>query len=940
MKLRTLISVLTIVVTLTACGGGTPATEGSQSVELIPIHPVNPTPEPEKTPEIEEPILTIGDPVAGYEAWQEQQCGACHGSSGLSLAGTLIDGTAESSIVDTMPLGNPEACDQSCAENITAWLEEQVQRGGNGESSPTPTATPTSIPTLNPTTAPTPNPTFEPTSEPTSIPTLRPISTPSPSARPTVAPTATPTVEPTPEPTVEPTPEPTVEPTPEPTVEPTPEPTIEPTPEPTVEPTPEPTVEPTPEPTIEPTPEPTIEPTPEPTVEPTPEPTPAPGNPEAGFQQWQSHGCGACHGELGDGQPAGVSLVESLAFETATQLTESTMPYGNPAACGLNCAEDISAWLMTVIGDQVEKVKPVKPTPTPTPNGKEKKAETTTQMRLKYLHKASINLISELPKSSWINSVVDNGEEGLEEAIDNILNQDEFYRRVKEVYAPILVHEGNISTSYPRMFGGRHNWGNDFSGDKRIFAKQATFYGFRQGPLNLIEYVIKNNKPFTEILTADYMMVNYFSARAYNKEDQIQFSEISDPEYSDLPYSRDEFKKITVSEIPVAGILTTDQFMLKQPTSSTNVNRHRAYQVFKHFLDTDILELGGSRVEPEDEESETPTLNNPTCTGCHNIMDPVASTFRHWQRGSEWHKDLRKATWTQDGILPPGFNAQNMPESETSPLQWLAKQIVKDRRFAVSTVKTIFKEFTGHDVLIRPDDESDLNGIALYNQQKNYINELADQFIEENYQFKWLVKALVLSSYFKGNEDIGGTSRLLPGALLRRKIAATTGVETFAAINRLLHKDVYFGDQPGGTMALIHRYSASNITCRAVAPDVAKSKNQRLLLPFFNLNEKPYSEDGGIVQAVHIDIKQNIQNLMWVLWGEYVDLEDEYINELYQLYLDLQKVGLEHADKNIRGICDAETESGEIIKADEDYLIRAWSGVINVMIDDKRYLYE
>jgi len=89
----------------------------------------------------------------------------------------------------------------------------------------------------------------------------------------------------------------------------------------------------------------------------------------------------------------------------------------------------------------------------------------------------------------------------------------------------------------------------------------------------------------------------------------------------------------------------------------------------------DILEIPGSRVQSDDITVDNPTLNNPVCQGCHLIMDPVSSAFDDWEK-----------FWDQDIILPPGFNGTLMPEGHNAPLQWLAEQIAKDPRFALSTV--------------------------------------------------------------------------------------------------------------------------------------------------------------------------------------------------------------------------------------------------------------
>ena len=40
--------------------------------------------------------------------------------------------------------------------------------------------------------------------------------------------------------------------------------------------------------------------------------------------------------------------------------------------------------------------------------------------------------------------------------------------------------------------------------------------------MKLIEYIVRNDRPFSEIVTADYIMVTPFSARGYGIYDQVR----------------------------------------------------------------------------------------------------------------------------------------------------------------------------------------------------------------------------------------------------------------------------------------------------------------------------------------------------------------------------------------------------------------------------------
>ena len=65
------------------------------------------------------------------------------------------------------------------------------------------------------------------------------------------------------------------------------------------------------------------------------------------------------------------------------------------------------------------------------------------------------------------------------------------------------------------------------SGEERSFHdwRRDVNYGFRRAPLELIAHVVENERPYTEILTADYIMANPMAARAYGASTRFDDSE-------------------------------------------------------------------------------------------------------------------------------------------------------------------------------------------------------------------------------------------------------------------------------------------------------------------------------------------------------------------------------------------------------------------------------
>ena len=201
------------------------------------------------------------------------------------------------------------------------------------------------------------------------------------------------------------------------------------------------------------------------------------------------------------------------------------------------------------------------------------------------------------------------------------------------------------------------------SGDVRELSRYYLWndrsqHGFRRAPLELIAHVVENDRPYTEILTADYIMANPWSAAAYGAstrfDDPDDVHEFKPSEI--VSYYRrgegyeSEFDRVVNSErvlnpgplitdYPHAGILNTTAFLYRYPTTATNRNRARSRWTWYHFLGLDI-EKSASRTTDPDALADTnnPTLFNPACTVCHTVLDPTAGTFQNY--GDEgYYKD-------------------------------------------------------------------------------------------------------------------------------------------------------------------------------------------------------------------------------------------------------------------------------------------------------------
>ena len=172
-------------------------------------------------------------------------------------------------------------------------------------------------------------------------------------------------------------------------------------------------------------------------------------------------------------------------------------------------------------------------------------------------------------------------------------------------------------------------------------------YGFRRAPLELIAHVVENDLPYTEILTADYVMANPMAAEAFgaatafeNPDDVYEFKPSDIVNYyrpCEGRYVREREGLFVIdsgpcaTQLPYAGILNSKVFLQRYPTTATNRNRARSRWTYYHFLGLDIEKSAPRTTDPVAlADTNNPTMNNPACTVCHTGLDPVAAAFQNY----------------------------------------------------------------------------------------------------------------------------------------------------------------------------------------------------------------------------------------------------------------------------------------------------------------------
>lgn len=604
------------------------------------------------------------------------------------------------------------------------------------------------------------------------------------------------------------------------------------------------------------------------------------------------------------------------------------------------------------------------------------------------LRKASLNLLGKLPAPEQLQALQTGGEGALSTALDELFVQDAFYTRLKEIYNDRLLTDRftgyngyaiNLlnETSFPNAVDDTYNL---ISEEERAKINRAV----AREPLELVAHVVKNDRPFTEILTAQYTVMNPFSAKMYNAD--AAFADASNEGEWVESNIRYYDENGGLFAYPTAGVLTSPMFLNRFETTPTNRNRHRARVVFDMFLATDILAIGDRPLDPvASARFANPTREDPSCNACHKVIDPVAGAFQkfddydqeRYRPDREWHAEM----------FPPGYGSDEMTlDQYPFALNWLGERIAKDPRFVRATVQQIFTAVTGQKPLAYPadPDAADFSSqLKAWEAQDQFFRSTGEAFVgtAATYNLKSVFKSVVLSPYFRGANataklsperavELGaiGTGLLESPEVLARKISAVVGFPWSRGYDKnewLLtdYKILYGGIDsdtvvdrlrtPNGVMATVQWRMANEVACVSTAWDFSRPTNERHLFPFVAVSDVPESDMGAANPGAEALIRQNLQYLHQQILGETLATDSPELNRTYQLFMDTWNEGraavkAKTENESLTYACRARVNpytgvdlaDGEKLEKDANYAVRAWSAVVTYLLSDYRFLYE
>ena len=595
----------------------------------------------------------------------------------------------------------------------------------------------------------------------------------------------------------------------------------------------------------------------------------------------------------------------------------------------------------------------------------------------------TLSLAGRLPSDSELDTIARKGIKALPTIMDTVLKEDAFYSRLREGFNDIFLTVGyddvpENALSYEH-FSTTRGWTQKFDLSHIKDEKDRRQAGYKLAndyrkamlgePMKLIEHIVRNDKPFTEIVTADYIMVTPFTSRGYGIYEELK-SKFKDPEdpFEYIPVklkalvgrNRVEDQESATGFYPHAGLLGNFQYLKRYPTTETNRNRQRARVYYQHFLGVDVLELAArvSDAAAVSAKYQIPTMQASECVVCHKTLDPVAGLFQdYWKFEGVYGR--RKEGWFKD-MFGAGFEGEELPAGERwRALQWLGERTAKDPRFAVAMVEHAWYILTGRKVLLPPKELADplyASKYRAFHEQRKQTEAIAERFAKSDFNFKSVLKEWVVSDFYRADglatveadpkrlaelDDLG-LVRMLAPEQVERKVAAVFGkpwgrlTEQMAMLyGGIDSKEVTErATDPSGAMGAIQRILANDVACRETALDFSRKAADRRLFPGIDADVVP-----GSSPEADAKIRRAIVHLHQRVLGRFDKVDSPEVTRSFQLFASIVSDAAERKNFEKQEIYSCRQNLVEPVP-DPKYTVRAWRGVVTYLLRQSEFLYE
>ncbi|MDP2307208.1 MAG: hypothetical protein Q8P18_14375 [Pseudomonadota bacterium] len=463
--------------------------------------------------------------------------------------------------------------------------------------------------------------------------------------------------------------------------------------------------------------------------------------------------------------------------------------------------------------------------------------------------------------------------------VDTFLEDPRYEGRVRDLWAEIYLTRAPSIYVNAATFGLGDEPGFEVSTGEEVLA--------------ILGHVAAADLPWTDIVTADWTMADEITASIWPIDRPVgegwQVSHYTDGR-------------------PAAGVLATNSLWWRYGSTDSNANRKRANTASRVLLCNDYLvrPLEFDRnINLLDEEAVADAINNdPSCTNCHNSLDPLASYFF----GFWWYdpsnsleivkyfpeRESRWALYTQKAPSyygEPGYNLHD-----------LGQQIAGDHRFPTCAVEQAW------ELLLRREVSAADTGALVTHR---------DAFINGGLTMKALMRSMVMDPRYRaGATDTEGfvPLKMITPDLLATSVEGLTGYTwTYGGYDLLRTDNVGYRTLAGGAdgYAVTATSTSPNATLVVVQQRLAEAaawyvvENEPARLFTVDFTETPETDRAAMVTQ--------LQGLHKAVFGRTVAADGGEVEAGLALWADLYAVERDTRD--------------------------AWAGVLSILLRDPDFLY-
>ena len=496
----------------------------------------------------------------------------------------------------------------------------------------------------------------------------------------------------------------------------------------------------------------------------------------------------------------------------------------------------------------------------------EKVSEGLTETQI--VTRASLDLRGRLPSQAELEQAQAQPNK-VNDLIDTFLDDDAFGLRVRDLFA------GAYRTRSARYF---------FSdGDEGEFERSAG-----EEMLKIIEYIAVEDRPFSEVVTADYTFANASMVEHW------PIAEYDDEEGGWQMVEYDDGR-------PSAGVISTNSFHTRYLSNDENYHRSRANALSRILLCDNFLlrpvDFPRNIDLTDDDAIANAITDNAACASCHTSLDPIASFLFGFPGEDDDY--LYNAEAAEDWADTTG-RAPSFYGIEGDDVSDLGAAIAADPRFSKCATRRVFEGMVGRKAT--PEDDAALSAHH-------------DVFVNSGMKLKTLIKSVIRDPVYQGQAAGGRTTvgaKIMSPEVLELAILDLTGYQLMADDNSLLRSDDALHVLGGGLSHVSGDYAptTSNVTRVLVQSQVAEAAAMYLI----------ENESGFFGQIfAEVDMGSNspdraaMARLHTLILGTEVGKNDTEVKDLATLWTTLVEEDLDPA--------------------------QAWAGVVSVLLRDPRFLH-